>query len=116
MATVHAERRGHRARSPSSQGGEWLAIYVWNSLALVPLASLVLRVLVNALVLRKNPRWIVSRIFVVLSIAVIFWDIGETMMTLTNPAYAASTGAFWARVAWLGVPLTAALTFQFALG
>ena len=92
-----------------------MAEYVWNSLALAPATSLAVRVFVNALVMRKNPKWIVSKIFFVLTMTVIVWDFGEIMLTLTSPAYAGSTGAFWARVEWMGVPLTTALTLQFGL-
>lgn len=75
--------------------------YTWNAIALVPLASLVACVLIATVILRKNPRWSVSRAFLALLVEGALFNLTEAMLSLTRPEAAQSTGHAWGLAGWL---------------
>ena len=89
--------------------------FVWNSFAIVPLAGLLIQVLLFAIVLRKNAGWILSKLFVLGLFMTIIWNIGESVLTLTSPDSIESTGYFWAKFEWIGVPLASAAGLHLCL-
>lgn len=75
--------------------------YAWNPIVIVPIFSLALTLAVCAVILRKNRRWVVARMFLLGLAALALWDVGEVMLSLTRPEFKDTTGLFWGNGTWV---------------
>jgi hypothetical protein len=89
--------------------------WIWNAYALVPAIAIVIQVLIVAFVLIKSREWIVARMFVLISLTVMIWNISDLALRLADPGEFSAIGSFFARFGWAGVGLTASAALHFSL-
>ena len=89
--------------------------FQWNGLVLVPLFSLALNLSIAAVIVRKNPRWIVARVFLLMVVFSMVLNVSVVFVTLMRPELAALSDNFWGRVGWTATTVLIPLSVQFAL-
>jgi hypothetical protein len=89
--------------------------YILNPYAFITLVGFIFQLILIFLVLTKNPKWVISKFFVLLAVPAAFWNLGEFFLRSTDPAYIDSTGYFWAKFKWSGIVVLPAFLLHFCL-
>lgn len=92
-----------------------MGAYIWNVYSLIPLTALIVSIFMIALILTKNPKPIVSKMFVVMTIPLGIWYLGECMLRITDPTYADTVGYFWVKFLWSGLAVVSSFVLYFCL-
>jgi len=92
-----------------------MGVYIWNAYALIPGIAIIIQILLAIMVLAKNREWVIVKMFFLMSMLVMTWNIGAFMLRLTNPDHILTVGSFWAKFGIAGLAFGTAAVLHFSL-